>query len=92
MCRGLNLHVLLGLDGLVQSVAPATAFHYTAGLLVNNLYLAINDYIFIVLVEHGVSLEQLLQGMHTLALHGEMLQQAVLFVESFLVAQSLLVL
>src|SRR5690606_38371031 len=40
-CKGLgsifDLHIFLGLDRLVQSVAVASSFHDTAGLLINDL-------------------------------------------------------
>ena len=56
----LDLHVLLGLDSLMQSVAPAASLHDTSRLLVDNLHLAVDDHVLIVLVEHAVGLEQLL--------------------------------
>ena len=75
----LDTHMLLSLDSLVQAVAPASAFHDTACLLVDNLHLAVHNNVLVVLVEHGVSLQQLLQGMYTLRLYGvvvELLRQA----------------
>ena len=83
---GLHLDVLLGLDSLMQSVAPAAALHDTAGLLVDDFYLAVDDHILVVLVEHAVGLQQLLQGMDALRLHGIVLQQLVLLVDALLVA------
>ena len=53
----LDLDVLLSLNSLVQAVRPAATFHDTTCLLVDNLYLAINDHILVVLVEHAVGLE-----------------------------------
>ncbi len=68
LCGGLHLDMLLGLHGLVQSVAPAASLHDTAGLLVHDLYLTVLYDILIVQIEHGVGLEQLLQGVHAFAL------------------------
>ena len=52
----LHLHMFLGFHGLVQPVAPTASIHDTSRLLVHNLHLAINYDIFIVAVEHGISL------------------------------------
>ena len=66
----LNTDMLLGLNSLVETIAPAATLHDTACLLINNLDLAIDNDILVILVEHGVSLEQLLESMHALALQG----------------------
>ena len=76
-----HLHVLLGLDSLMQSVAPAAAFHDTACLLIDNLHFAVDDHIFVVLVEHAVGLQQLLDGVYALALHGIVVEQFVFLVQ-----------
>ena len=86
----LNLYVLLGLNSLMQTIAPTATFHDTAGLLVNNLHLAINHYILIVLVEHAVGLEQLLQGVNTLALNSVVTHQLVFLVKALLIGQTCL--
>ena len=65
---GLDLHHFLGLDSLVETVAPAASLHYTAGLLVDDLDLAVDDDVVHVAVEHCVGLEQLVYRMHTLSL------------------------
>ena len=65
----LDFYMLFSLDSLMQSVRPATALHDTASLLVDNFDLTVNDHILVVLVEHAVSLEQLLQGMDALRLY-----------------------
>ena len=70
LCGILHLDVLFGLHCLVQTVAPASALHDTASLLIYNLHLAVLDDVVVVEVEHGVSLEQLLNGMYALALDG----------------------
>ena len=91
--RGLlHLDVLFGLDCLVQAVAPLAAFHDAARLLVDYFHLAVHHYVLVVLVEHGVGLEQLLQGMHAFALHGVVVEQAVLLVKALLVVKILFVL
>ena len=79
--------MLLGLDSLMETVAPAASFHDTSCLLIHNLHLTVDNDIFVVLVEHGVGLEQLLQGVHTLALHGIVVEQCVLLVETLLIAE-----
>ena len=52
-----HFYVLLGFNGLMQTIAPAATFHDTARLLVNNLYLAVDNHILVVLVEHAVGFE-----------------------------------
>ena len=84
----LNLYVLLGLNSLVQSVAPAAPLHDTSCLLVNNLNLAVDNHILIVLVEHAVSLEQLLQSVNALALNGVVAHQLVLLVKALLIGKT----
>ena len=84
----LYLHVLLGFDSLVQSVAPAASLHDTTRLLIDNLHFAVDDHILVVLVEHGVGLQQLLQGMHTLRLHGIVLEHFIFLVQALLVRQA----
>ena len=76
----------------MQSVAPAAAFHDTSSLLVNNLHLAVHDNILVVLVEHSVCLEELLQRVHALTLYAIVCQQLILLVDTLLVCQSGLVL
>ena len=76
----------------MQSVAPAAAFHDTARLFIDNLHLAVNDHILVVLVEHAVSLQQLLQCVYALTLHGIVVEQLVLLVQTLLVGESGLVL
>ena len=87
----LDMHMLLSLDSLMQAVAPTTTIHDTASLLVDNLYLAIHNDIFVVFVEHGVSLEQLLESVHTLTLHAIVSQELILLLKFLLVAKSGLV-
>ena len=77
LCGSLHLDVLLGFDCLMQSVAPSTTFHDAARLLIHNLDFAILDDIFVVEVEHGVSLQQLLYGVDALALRGIVVEDAV---------------
>ena len=85
LCGSLNTHVLLGFYGLVQSVAPAAAFHDTSSLLVNNLHLAVHDNILVVLVEHRVCLEELLQGVYALTLYAIVCKELVLLVDALLI-------
>ena len=76
--------MLLCLDSLMEAVAPPSAFHDTSCLLVDNLHLSVYDNILIVLVEHTVGLEQLLEGMDTLRLYGVVCQHLILLVETVL--------
>ena len=77
------------LDSLMQAVAPLTSLHDTSCLLVHNLHLAVHYDILVVLVEHGVCLEQLLQGVNALALHAVVAEQFVLLCHLLLVAHLL---
>ena len=90
LCGSFYLHVLLCLHSLVQSVAPTTTFHNTTRLLIHDLYLAVNHHILIILIEHAVSLQQLLQGMYTLALNGVVAHQLVLLIQTLLIGQTCL--
>ena len=47
LCGSLHLDMLLGLNGLMESVAPAASLHDTSGLLVDNLHLTVHDDIFV---------------------------------------------
>ena len=62
----LYLDVLLSLDSLMESIAPATTFHNTSGLLVDNLDLTILNDIVDLLVEHCICLKELIYSMYTL--------------------------
>jgi len=55
----LNLHILLGLNCLMQSVAVSSARQNPAGELINNHYLSVLDNIFVILKKQGVCLQQL---------------------------------
>ena len=55
----LDLHLLLGLDRLVQAVAPAAARHQAAGELVDDDDLAVFDHVVHVEVEQRVSAQRL---------------------------------
>ena len=63
----------------MQTITPLTAFHDTARLLIHNFHFSVHYDVFIVAVEHGVSLQQLLQRVGTLALNGIVTHQLVLF-------------
>ena len=80
-------HMFLCLHSLVQSVAPTAAFHDTASLLVNDFHLTVNHHILVVFVEHGVRLQQLLQGVHALTLHAIVGQHFVFLVQPLLIRE-----
>ena len=67
---GLDLHALLGLDGLVQALRPAPALHDAAGELVDDLDLAIlHDVLDVALVQR-LGLERLHEVVDELAVLG----------------------
>ncbi len=53
----LDLHPLLGLDGLVEALGPAAAFQDAAGELVDDLHLAVLDDVVLVALEQLLGLE-----------------------------------
>ena len=87
----LHLHAFLGLDRLMESVAPAPSLHDTSGLLIYDFHLTIHDDIVVVLDEHGVCLEELLHGVHPLRLDGIVLEELVLLRQPFLFLKILIV-
>ena len=62
----LYLHVFLGFHSLVQTVTPAAAFHDTAGLLVNDLYLVVVDDIINIFLKQRVGFQQLVDRVYAL--------------------------
>ena len=84
-CLGgsLYLHSLFGLDGLMQSVGIAAAFHDTACLFVNDLDLVIVDHIFHILLEKRICLEQLGDGVYAFRFDGIVLHQFVFLLATF---------
>ena len=87
----LHLYALLGLDSLVQTVRITASLKDTSRLLVNNLDLAVSHHILDILVKHGICLQQLIHGMHTLALDCEIGKNPV-FLDFLLLCRKLLVL
>ena len=78
LCSGLYLYTFLSLDRLVQAIGITTSVHDTTRLLVNDLHLTVDNHVFVVFLEHGVSFQQLVDGMYTLALDGIVRQYLVL--------------
>ena len=60
-------HALFGLDGLVQALGIAAAFHDAASELVDDLDLAVSDHVLLVAMEHVLGLQRLLQVVDQLA-------------------------
>ncbi len=60
-----QLDIFFGFKRLVQTIRISAAFHQTSGLLVNDLDLAIQHYIFFIFFKKRVSFEQLVDGMQT---------------------------
>ncbi len=63
-----TFHAFFGFDSLMQTVRITTSFHDTSCLLVNNLHLSVDYNIFVILLEHGVSLQQLVDGVYAFRL------------------------
>ena len=60
-------HALFGLDGLMQALGVAAAFHDATGELVDDLDLAVGDHVLLVAMEHVLGLQRLLQVVDQLA-------------------------
>jgi hypothetical protein len=56
-------------------------------LLIHNLHLSVHDNIFVVLIEHSVTLQELLQGVNTFALYTIVSQHLVFLVKTLLVGK-----
>ena len=76
----------------MEAVAPAASFHDAARLLIDNLDFAIDDDVVVVEGEHGVGLEELLDGVHALALDGVVGVDLVFLLREFLALQALVAL
>ncbi len=70
LCGGLYLYILLGFDGLVEPVAVTASLHDTTGLLVNDFDFSVVNHIFVVFLEEGVGLEELVYGVYALRFEG----------------------
>ena len=92
-CKGLrssfHFHTFLGFDSLVQSVRVAATFHDTTCLLVYDLHLSVDHYIFIIFLEHGVSLQQLVDGVYTFRFDGIVCQKFIFLFKQLFVSQML---
>jgi len=87
LCGGFHFYTFFGFDGLMQAIGVAAAFHDTSGLFVHNLHLTVDNHVFVVFLEHGVSFQQLVDGMYTLALDGEVGHKGVFLGKAFLIRQ-----
>ena len=89
-CKGLgspfDLHVLLRLNRLVQTVRPAATFHHTTGLLIDDLHFTVVDDIVHIFLEERVGLEQLVHGVHALGLDA-VIGKNIVFLLLFLVGR-----
>ena len=74
-------HIFFGLNGLMQPVGIAAAFHHTTRLLVNYFDLAVHYHIFCVFFKQRVGLEELVNGVDPLRL------DLVVFDQHFLLLQ-----
>jgi len=83
-----NLHTFLGFHRLVQTVAPTTTVHDTTCLFIDNLHLSVQYHIVSILFEHGVSLQELVDGVNTFRLDGIVGEEFVLLCQLFFFAQA----
>ena len=67
---GFDLDVLFRFDGLVQTIAPTTAFHDTTRRLVDDLHLSVLDDVIVIEREHRIGFEELLERVHAIGFHG----------------------
>ena len=67
----------------MQTVRVATAFHDTARLLVDNLYLVVHDHVLGVFLEQCIGLEQLIHRVYAFAFHTVVAHDFVLLCCSF---------
>ncbi len=68
LCLALDRHLLLRLDGLVETVRPAAPRHHAAGELVDDHDLPVLHHVLLVLVEERVPLQELVDDVNLLAL------------------------
>ncbi|CDB09544.1 uncharacterized protein BN744_00881 [Bacteroides sp. CAG:633] len=71
----------------MQTIRVTTAFHDTTRLLVHNLHLSVDDYIFIIFLEHSICFQQLVDGMYTFRLDGIVGHQSILLGQTLFVGQ-----
>ena len=83
----LDAHAFLGLDGLVQAVAPAPAGHQAPGEFVDDDHLVVLDDVLHVALVHAEGADELVHGVDALALVGELVLQFLALRELFLVGQ-----
>ena len=76
---GFYLYSLLGFNSLVQSVGVTATFHYTTGLLVNNLDFIVINHIFHIFLKQRVGFQQLIDGVYTLCLDRIVLHKVIFF-------------
>ena len=87
LCGSFYFHTFFCFDCLVQSVGVAATFHDTTCLLVYDLHLSVDHYVFVVFLEHGVSLQQLVDSMYTFRFNSVVCKQFVLFLQQLFVGQ-----
>ena len=75
----------------MQTVGVAAAFHDTARLLVHNLHLSVYHDVFVVLLKHGIGLQQLVDGMYAFRLDGIVGEQGILLGQTLFFAQVLFI-
>ena len=69
---GFHLHILLRLNGLMQSVRITAPFHNTTCLFINDFHFIVDDDVFHILLEHRISFQQLLNSVDALGSDGEL--------------------
>ena len=90
LCGCLNLHVLLRLNGLVQTVGIAAALHNTARLLIHNLHFVVDNHILNIALKHRISLKQLVYSVNAFGFYRIVLQNFVFLLSKLGCCQVLL--
>ena len=85
---GFHFNVFLGFNGLMQPVGIAPALHDTAGLLVNNLDLVVDNHILHVLLEEGVGFKELMHRVQTFGLNSKIADEVLFAFHELLFTQS----
>ena len=86
--RGFDLHIFLGLYGLVESVGVAPTFHDPSGLLIDDLDLVVHHHIFNIFLKDRVGLQKLIHGVDALALEFKIAEEFLFFLGGLLCVES----
>ena len=91
LCSSFYLHAFLRFYSLMQTITPTTAIHDTSCLFVDNLYLTIHNHIVRIFFEHGVCLQQLINGVYAFCFNGVIGHQLIFLSQTFFIRQPFLI-